>query len=345
MSTTASALKGQGTGLRFWGFLVFLGFLVLAINTYSTTEYIDDERLAVSKVTEVQVLSQQISKFAAEAAAGNLDAFDELKATRNQINTNVTQLQNGSPSQGMPAYKGVAGVAKPLDDMAKAWTPVMTAADTIVERQELVLQMSETAADFNSKIPRLTQGMEEISRVLQERDAPGSQVYMATRQMLLADRMLRQVSNILKGGELAMSAADQFGRDAKLYGQVLDGLMNGNATLNIRALNDPVARGILDQVFGLYNEIGQSVDQIQSASTDLFDVTEAADSISIDSQELLKKSQVLAGAFAQLPGTRPFPNVWLSILGGGLGEVHRGRLGFLGGSGHLHGGLVDGGYQ
>ena len=57
---------------------------------------------------------------------------------------------------------------------------------------------------------------------------------MATRQMLLADRMLRRVSEILKGGDLAVTAADSFGRDAQIYGRVLDGLMNGSTELNIR---------------------------------------------------------------------------------------------------------------
>jgi len=81
--------------------------------------------------------------------------------------------------------------------------PVKKAADTIQSRSELVLSITQTASDFNGKVPQLTARMEEIVRLLTERNAPGSQIYLATRQMLLADRMLRRVAEILKGGDLA----------------------------------------------------------------------------------------------------------------------------------------------
>ena len=82
-------------------------------------------------------------------------------------------------------------------------------------------------------------------------------------------------------------------------------MINGNAELNIRPLTDTNARGILDEVYKMYTDVGQNVDSIQGASTDLFEVTEAATSISIDSQDLLGKSQALSAAFVALPGKRP----------------------------------------
>src|SRR5688572_10760821 len=233
MSSTAGAVRGQ-TGLRNWAALASLALLALLANAYWGGVLNERERVAIAKVTGVQVLSQQIAKFANEAAAGQLEAFDELKSTRNAIEKNVTELRRGSPDGSSPAYEGDTIVGRPLADLVQAWEPVRTAADTIVERQELVLNMTETANDFNSKLPQINQRMEEISRMLQERDAPGSQVYMTTRQMLLVDRMARRVSDILKGGAVAFSAADQFGRDAKMYGSVLDGLLNGSTELNIR---------------------------------------------------------------------------------------------------------------
>ena len=49
-------------------------------------------------------------------------------------------------------------------------------------------------------LPKCLRGTVITQRILQERDAPGSQVYLTTRQMLLVDRMARRVSDILKGG-------------------------------------------------------------------------------------------------------------------------------------------------
>jgi twitching motility protein PilJ len=319
MSTTTGALTRAGSaGIRFWLFLLTVALIALVVNTYFTGDFNDKDRKAATRITDVQVLSQQIATYAREAAGGNIDSFEELKATRDAIDRNVTELNRGA-SDGMPEYAGQLG--QPLRDLTTAWEPIKKYADTILGRQQLVLDMTETAADFNSKIPLLTARMEEIVRVLTERDAPASQIYMATRQMLLADRMLRRVSEILKGGDLAVTAADSFGRDAQIYGRVLDGLMNGSTELNIRALTDPQARGILNEVFGIFSEVGQNVDKIQGASTDLFEVTEAADSIVLDSQGLLERSKNASVALIQLPSKRLFPSPLWTLVSGVLALI------------------------
>jgi twitching motility protein PilJ len=318
MSTPSGALKGQSSSIRIWLLLLGLALGLLVVNTYFTNVNNDQEREALVRVNDVQVQSQQIATYAREAAGGNLDAFSELKATRDSIDRNVTQLLKGAPGGAMPGYENAPAVQGPLKKLASTWEPIKRNADTILGRQQLVLDMTDTAADFNSKIPLLTQRMEEIVRVLTERDAPSTQIYMATRQMLLADRMLRRVSEILKGGDLAVTAADSFGRDAQIYGRVLDGLMNGSTDLNIRALTDPQAKAILGEVFNIFNEVGQNVDKIQGASTDLFEVTEAADAIVLDSASLLNESKNAAVAFQQMPQKRVFPGLIWTIAAGVL---------------------------
>jgi twitching motility protein PilJ len=318
MSTPSGALKGQSSSIRIWLMLLAVALLLLVGNTYLSGVKNDEERAALVRVNDVQVQSQQIATYAREAAGGNLDAFSELKATRDSIDRNVTQLMKGAPGGEMPGYENEGAVQAPLKKLASTWEPIKRNADTILGRQQLVLDMTDTAADFNSKIPLLTQRMEEIVRVLTERDAPSTQIYMATRQMLLADRMLRRVSEILKGGDLAVTAADSFGRDAQIYGRVLDGLMNGSTDLNIRALTDPQAKAILGEVFDIFNEVGQNVDKIQGASTDLFEVTEAADAIVLDSASLLNESKNAAVAFQQLPQKRLFPGLIWTIAAGVL---------------------------
>jgi twitching motility protein PilJ len=321
MSTTTGALKGPSSSIRFWLFLLALALIVLILNTYLGGVHNAEERTAVTKVTDIQVRSQQIANYAREAAAGNIGAFDNLKGTRDEIDRAVTQLNAGSPAEAMPGYAETDPVKAPLQKLTENWRTIKANTDKILERQQLVLEMTDTAQEFNSKIPLLTARMEEIVRVLTERDAPASQIYMSTRQMLLADRMLRRVSDILKGGDLAVTAADQFGRDANMYGRVLDGLINGNADLNIRQLADPQARNILNEVYNIFNEVGANVDKIQGASTELFEVTEASDQIVLDSAELLESSRNTAVKFAELPDGRWFPSLLWSLVAAALAVV------------------------
>jgi twitching motility protein PilJ len=322
MSTTTGSIR-TATGLRNWAGLAVLALLLLLANVLWGGRINEQERSATTLVSDVQVLSQQIATFARESAGGNSDAFNELKATRDTIETNIDALKNGNPATGMPGYAETAVVGEQIGKLGDAWAPIRTAADTILGRQDLVLDMTQTAEDFNARIPQLTQRMEEIVRALTERNAPAGQIYMATRQMLLADRMLRRVSDILRGGDLAVTAADQFGRDAQMYGRVLDGLLNGNLDMNIRALTDPQARDVLNEVVGIFGEVGANVDKIQGASTELFEVTEAANNVVLDSQGLLEQGKNVAAAFAQLPAGRqvlPGGN-WLNIVFGAAAAI------------------------
>jgi len=275
MSTTTGSIRAA-TGLRNWAGLAVLALLLLLANVLWGGRINEQERSATTLVSDVQVLSQQIATYARSAAGGEVDAFNELKATRDTIENNINSLKNGDPTTEMPGYADTAVVGEQIGKLADAWAPIRTAADTILGRQDLVIDMTQTAEDFNARIPQLTQRMEEIVRALTERNAPAGQIYMATRQMLLADRMLRRVSDILRGGDLAVTAADQFGRDAQMYGRVLDGLLNGNLDMNIRALTDPQARDVLNEVVGIFGEVGANVDKIQGASTELFEVTESS---------------------------------------------------------------------
>lgn len=315
MSAMSGTFK-SAAGLRNWVGLATLGLLGLLANVIWGNRYNEQDRSALAKVADVQVLSQQIATYARESSSGNLDAFGELKATRDVIDSNIAQLDGGGATH--PGYGEVSGVGEQIKRLQVTWKPIREAADTILGRQELVLDMSQTAQEFSSRIPDITRRMEEIVRVLLEKNASGEQVYMVTRQMLLADRMLRRVSDILKGGDQAATAADQFGRDAQMYGRVLDGLLNGNLEMSIRQLTDPSARQYLTEVSDIFVRVGANVEKIRKASTELFEVTEAAKGIVTDSQDLLAQSKKVSEGFVQLPNKRLLGSNALNIVFGAI---------------------------
>ncbi len=323
MSTSGALVGGGlGRGFQFWGLIGLIALAVLIINSIWAGVQNNRDRQAAAHVAAIQVSSQQITKFASEAAAGNLDAFEELNSTRVEIDRRVKALMDGGnaglkDADSIPAYKNQGDLGQPLTKLAQTWALMNTAANTIIANKQTVLDISETASDFSAKMPQLTQGMDEIVRVLQERDAPGSQVYFATRQLLLADRMLRRVNEIQQGGPGAVSAADSFGRDANFYGQVLTGLMSGNEIIP-RPLTDPQAREILERINTDYSAIGENVDRIQSASTQLNDVTDASDTISEQSEILLTNARDVETKLLELPTSRLLPNDWVSYLAAAL---------------------------
>ncbi|MEO8010955.1 MAG: methyl-accepting chemotaxis protein, partial [Dokdonella sp.] len=92
MSTTSGALSGTERSGSLNTMLIVL--LVLAI-AFAAVDFIyltiknNEDRQASALTTEIQVLSQEMTTYAANAAGGNEISFSELESTRNTIDRHI----------------------------------------------------------------------------------------------------------------------------------------------------------------------------------------------------------------------------------------------------------------
>jgi twitching motility protein PilJ len=323
---------GAGTGkersgaINLWIFILLLALLALGANFYFSARYNEQENKARARLTDIQVLSQKIATFAQAAAAGSLEAFDELQATRDRIQLDLDVLRTGTPASvgkvateeveeftGIPGYEGEPAIRDGLNKLIGTWGPISANAQNIIDNKELVLGLAETASSFSAMVPQLQAQMDEVVRSMGESNATSSQIYTANRQVVLADRMLRHVTEILQGGAGAVSAADRFSRDASMFGQVLTGLQNGSPEQGIARVSSATARATLEQVGQQYANVQQDVETILDASTQLLEIKESSDEILRRSAELLSDAQSLSVGFDNLPTSRVFPSLWVGI--------------------------------
>ncbi len=289
------------------------------------------DRQAIAITTQIQVLSQKMAKYATEAVGVNIDAFNEsesvgnnldafkqLEATRNDIDAAIQKLAKGDPQTGMPGYKDEDGVSQELSDLTKSWEPLNTSATKILGNKELILNIATVASEFTKKMPSLTSRMNEVVNVLTEKNGTASQVYIASRQMLLGDRMLRRVQLILQGGKDAQAAADGLSRDARFYGAVLGGLINSNPDLNIKAMDNPNAKTILNDVYEQWGALADPVQKLLDAAPGLQEVKKSAEQSFIDSGIVLAKAETVANQLNKLPSNRVFPNVLWGLAAAGV---------------------------
>jgi len=298
-------------------FVLLIGLLfAVAVNFYLLNQRAQQEAEYIALTTDIQVRAQQLAKASGEAAVGNFDAFEELRETRNIIDDAVNQLRSGNPATNLPpSPEEVSPSLASLEDM---WSDIDANAEAILDREDLVLDLAESAEQFSANIPLLQARSDEVARQLIETGAPTTQVYVASRQLVLADRLLRRVGDILGGGPAAITAADAFGRDAALFDRVLMGLINGDADLNIAAVRNPDVLESLAEVTPIFEEVKVDVDAILAVSTDLFEVRAAADEIFLDAEELTERSRTLAGEYGRLGETRAWPSL---ITGIGLASI------------------------
>jgi len=314
MKNIQSNTKGQ----RSWVVYLATGFLLISLVFVAITFFLlarqaQYEQEWISLATDVQVTSQQLAKSAGESAAGNLDAFLELGNSRGKIAAAMGELRAGSISRKTPPAP--LAVEMPMKHFNLTWDRISTNASSILDREKLILELASARNIVQANIPGIQKNIDASIRALTQSGAPTSQVVFASRQLVLADRILRRVSEVLQGGSNAVSAADSLGKDRDFFGQVLNALLRGNSGLGITQVRNTQALQSLGKVQTLFEIIKPQISTILNSSGDLFEVRGAADEIFLDSRDVFDQAANLKNAITELPQTR----LWQSQTTGAMG--------------------------
>lgn len=316
MSSTPGGFERERSGSANTVLFVVLGALFVFAIIDFVWLYLqsDKDRQAIAFTTKIQVLSQQLAKYSAEAAGGNELAFQELDSTRANIDSAVHALNDGD--KNMPSFK--KEVPAELDALTKSWEQLQASATKILGNKDVVLTATTSQKDFTDKLSGLNSRMSEVVNILTDKNASASQVYIASRQMQLVDRMGSRVSRIIAGGADTQASAAGLERDARLYQTVVQGLLNGASELNIKPLDNANAKQIVGDVAEQWTAVGTPIKNILDSATNLQEVKDAADASFTDSQSVLLSASRVAQRIDGLPTKRLLPNPWWGAIASGL---------------------------
>ena len=313
MTTTRSVKSMEGSRSRAQIMVLFVALIVFIMLLFANFAYLNTQsnydKQYISHAGELRVLSQRIAKNATEAAAGKAAAFRLLSDARNDFSQRWGYLKNGDPATGLPPAP--PAVHKEMQAVQRDWEQLLDNTNAILASEQTVLSLHQVAATLAETIPQLQVEYEKVVEILLQRGAPAGQVALAQRQTLLAERILGAVNTVLAGDENAAQAAGTFGRDANRFGQVLNGMLEGNEGLRISEVEEKDARARLLEIAELFQFVSGSVDEILETSPQLSHVRAAADQIFSLSQTLLDEASVLANGFENLANSR-----YLDIIGG-----------------------------
>jgi len=294
------------------GFLI-ISLIFVAITFFQLGLYAKHEQDWISQATEVQVSSQQLAKSAGEAAAGNLDAFLEVKNSRNTIAEAMSKLRAGSIGRNVTSTP--ATVAMPMKQLNLSWDRMSTNAKSILDREKLILELSTASTVVQDNIPGIQEHTDASIKALTQSGAPTSQVVFASRQLVLADRILRHVSEVLQGGSKAVSGAESLAKDQQLFDQVITALLRGNSNLGVSQVRNTDALQSLGKARTLFEKIKPQLNSILESSSDLFEVRGAADEIFLGSRSVFDQAAALKKAIADLPQNRLWPTLTTAGIG------------------------------
>ncbi|AGL87507.1 methyl-accepting chemotaxis protein [Pseudomonas protegens] len=307
----------EGSRSRSQIIVLFIALIVFIMLLFANFAYLNTQatydKQYIGHAGELRVLSQRIAKNATEAAAGKAAAFKLLGDARNDFARRWGYLKKGDPDTGLPGAP--VALRQEMRAVQLDWEKLLKNTDAILASEQTVLSLHQVAATLAETVPQLQVEYEKVVEILLQRGAPAAQVAMAQRQSLLAERILGAVNTVLAGDENAVQAADAFGRDAARFGQVLNGMLQGNPGLKISQVEDPDARGRLAEISELFEFVSGSVDEILETSPELFQVRESASNIFSLSQTLLDEASLLATGFENLAGSRKLDTIGGYVLG------------------------------
>jgi len=269
---------------------VFLSVFIILMLV--TLVYVGDKRATLQRHVELSaeqlLLSQQLATYSLSASSGSEAGFESLSKSQKKFD-NILQIYRTGDTTTPPLSKELVGTVDPVE---RNWRNYRNNIEVILNGKQAISEVKDLYQVIDSFIPQMLTYSDEVVTLLIKKKATNRQIYLATRQMMLSQRIKNNLNQVLAGGEAAAAAADRFGRDAALFGRVLEGLLKGSKGLRIDKVTDKEAVSKLREVAMLISAVSDNVAGILELSPELFEVKDAAGLASGDSQRLLESLKV-----------------------------------------------------
>lgn len=292
MSSSAVDMDQRTRTLPLWQLMVLV-ILVLSFfgHSYWLATIEQNRTSHLSETDKVQIKAQQLAQYAKQASSGDIDAFDELITDRRIIDETIKSLRNGNS-----AYPALSSDVNPrLVSLSDRWQTMNDNALTIINQRDRIEELSDISDKFASEIPILQASSDAVVKRLVAIKEDRGLIYLASQQLVLADRMLRRMSEILKGGAASIQASDSLDRDARKFNEVMTGMFNGNDT--IKAVTDDQAVESLGRVYSAFDSVQADIGTVRGAM-ELFDAQIAAADIDIDIDLFVEDAEQLRNQLA-----------------------------------------------
>ncbi|MCK5480250.1 MAG: methyl-accepting chemotaxis protein, partial [Gammaproteobacteria bacterium] len=154
-----------------------------------------------------------------------------------------------------------------------------------------------------------TQG---IADILVKNGASARQVRLASQQAVLVQRIVNSLNSVMSGDRVK-SAAEQFGKDTREFGKILDGFMRG--TGGIDALQGKSLKAKIQEIALLFSKVSDNVGSIVENSEELVAIQTAASAITGQSEQLFNAAEQLNSVLDSIPEDRLVSKELAYILG------------------------------
>ena len=259
----------------------------------------------IATVGKVRMLSQRLAKAAQQASQGNLEAFKQLRDSRDEFASQMKLLLSGGESAGV-SLPATSGEARPvLEQLDKEWQKNEKAAALVIQEEKNLIGLGNAVRLMNDRNPALQELADEVSALSVQSGGSARQNAIAAQLMMLTQRMAKNANTMLAEAVIDPEVSFLLGKDTNTFRDTLQGLLNGSESLRIARVGDAELRGKLGEMEAAFKEYQKAVGDILGSQQRLIAAKRATFDLFRDSEALLRASEQLNGAYEhQLEGRR-----------------------------------------
>ncbi|MDC8444878.1 MAG: methyl-accepting chemotaxis protein [Nitrosomonas sp.] len=246
--------------------------------------------LQIELTIRLQEHTQHLPVIIQQIFAGNENAFEQLKNSREAIDQSIALLsQGGYVRQHYISPVTEKSQLDPLETIANNWMIEDKKIQFIFSSRQTFTRLGQAIGAINATGNLINQNIEQlISHMTQTGSSPGQLSVISTMRTLIQN-VFRSINVILPSKLPATEIQNQLAHDRKQFSAIISALNEGRGVLQFSAPDGSESQEKLQQIKSLFITIDTNIETIQSEIAAIMPARTAANQL-IQNNEIMRNS-------------------------------------------------------
>lgn len=290
---------------------MLVGAAYFCLRLYSTPL----EQQFLSLTGELQVRARGVRTGLQDIVQSDFSSMSQVKEDGARIDAIVTRLRQAYGSGG-----SLVSLVVPAGDVGKlvaAWGDMHKRLDGLLINQTVLERVDRSFVRLDDATQSIMAHSQTIVRILAHKHAPARVISLASRQLLLAQRINSHLHLILRPTVDFTQTADYSAvvKDTSLFERTLEALLNGDTAMGVMRLTGTDAAKELRATGDLFRDMSNEVGKIMEAAPVLLDVHRTADDLLTASGDFGRAAARLSNAMIDYQARHDTTFVAIYLLG------------------------------
>jgi len=276
--------------------------------TYSTVLLkFDNEHVRYTSNLRLNVF--EIIKFSSESKKSVEDNFTQLKSSRDKFKETLNLIVHGDPESDISNTTTPEQYNESLNNIIILWEDHQKHIDTLISSERSIRITEKFIKAANAAIPKIEEASEEIITQLIKQDAHQKLIFIASYQLLLAQRINTGINQIDLDETNVSETIKTLKIDAKAFRDALEGMLKGDRRNNISRITAKPLRTRISNTLSTFATLEELISRLKEQSIKLDNLRVAKKALIDHSDNLLNSINELIEIYENNVNTKNIVNV------------------------------------